>query len=438
MAVKKFHLGWFTNFTPDPWNGPFANGGLPWDGKFHVEFAQALERACFDYVLLEDKLAISEAYGASMEVYLKRSIGMVPKADPAPLAALIAGATSRLGIVSTLSTMAYPPFLLARLCSTIDSLASGRFGWNIVTSAENAAAQNFGMDTLPPRELRYDMAHEYMELCYQLWRSWEPDAVVRDRETGTYADFSKVKAIDFVGEYFRCRGPLNTVPSPQIVPTLVQAGGSPKGRDFAARHADSIVAAADGIAGMKAYRDDIRARAIAHGRDPDDIKVLFMIAPVLGETEGEARDRYARMVEAPHFIEESLAFISAITDIDFSQYDLDSPLPGYLRTNGEQGSLDAFQQHGSGKTLRDLVVEASGGLAASIELVGTPDQVADQMGAAMAEVGGDGFLITTPGQSFNRRLVAEVCDGLVPALQRRGLVRTEYSHTLLRDNLRAF
>jgi len=436
--TKKFHLGWFTNFTPDPWNGPFSNGGSPWDGQFFVEFARALERACFDYIMLEDKVVISEAYGGTSEVYLKHAMGMVPKGDPVPLAAMLAGATSRLGIVATMSTMAYPPFLLARTASTIDSLAGGRFGWNIVTSAENAAAQNFGLDELPPRELRYDMAHEYMELVYQLWRSWDPDAVVIDRETATYADFEKVRTIDFVGRFFKCRGPLNTVPSPQIVPTLVQAGGSPKGRDFAARHADSIVAAADGIEGMKEYRDDIRRRAIAHGRDPDDIKVLFMIAPVLGETEFEARDRYDRMVRDPHFIEQSLAFISGITDIDFKRFDLDQPLPERLVTNGEQGSLDAFQQHGSGKTLRDLVIEASGGLAASIELIGTPDQVADQMADAMEQVGGDGFLITTPGQAVNRRTIAEVCDGLVPALQRRGLVRTEYEHKLLRDNLRAF
>lgn len=437
-TVRKFHLGWFTNFTPDLWDGPFSNGGMPWDGRFHVELAQALERACFDYILLEDKLAISEAYGGTMEVYLKHAMGMAPKGDPAPLAALIAGATSRLGIVATLSTMAYPPFMLARLASTIDSIAGGRFGWNIVTSAEDAAAQNFGLDALPPRELRYDMADEYMDLVYRLWRSWEPDAIVRDRDTHTYADFRKVNRIDFEGRYFKCRGPLNTAPSPQVVPTLVQAGGSPKGRQFAAKHADSIVAAADGVAGMKAYRDDVRARAAAQGRDPDDVKVLFMIAPVLGETEQEARGRYDRMARADHFITESLAFISAITDMDFAQFPLDAPLPGYLTTNGEQGSLDAFQQHGSGKTLRELVVEASGGLAASIELVGTPDQVADQMCAAMEEVGGDGFLITTPGQSTNRRFIAEICDGLVPALQRRGAVRTEYDHAMLRDNLRAF
>jgi FMN-dependent oxidoreductase (nitrilotriacetate monooxygenase family) len=443
--AKRFHLGWFTNFTADEWNIPFASGGgSPWNGKFYVEMAQTLERACFDYILFEDKLMVSEAYGGTSEIYLKYALGMVPKHDPAPLAAVIGAMTTRIGVVATLSTLGYPPFLLARLCSTVDHIATGRFGWNIVTSAENYAAQNFGLERLPPREQRYEMAHEYMDLVYQLWDSWAPDAVVKDHATGTYADFTKVHPIHFEGKYFKSRGPLNTARSPQGRPTLVQAGGSPAGRDFAARHADSIIAVCPGIDAMKSFRDDVRARASAHGRDPDTIKVLFCVTPMLGETEQEARDRQERMVSAPDFVERNLALISAITDINFAKYDLDLPLPERLVTNGEQGSLDAFQQwsssqqRGSGKTLRQLVVEASGGNVSSMELVGTPDQVADRMGEAMERVGGDGFLITTPSLSVSRRLVIEVADGLVPALQRRGLVRTEYSHATLRENLLAF
>lgn len=436
--TRRFHLGWFTNFTPDEWNGPFSNGGMPWDGKFYVEMAQALERAKFDYILLEDKLAISESYGGSSEGYLKHALGMAPKHDPVPLATLMGAATSRLGVVATMSTLGYPPFLLARLASTVDSLTGGRFGWNIVTSAENSAAQNFGLTELPPRELRYAVAHEYMDLVYQLFDSWQPDAVIRDRETGTYADFQKVKPIHFEGKFFRCRGPLNTVRSPQGRPALVQAGGSPSGRDFAAKHADSVVCVTQGTANMRAYRDDIRARAKAHGRNPDDVKVLFLVAPMLAETDGEARARQERMSTEPNFIEANLVLISAITDIDFKRFPLDAPLPERLITNGEQGSLDNFQQWGSGKTLRQLVLEASGGIVASIELVGTPESVAERMGRAMEEVGGDGFLITTPSLSVNRRQIVEVCDGLVPALQRRGLVRTEYTHPTLRENLRAF
>ena len=429
----RFHLGWFCNFSSGEWNHPFASGLPPWDGKIYVEMAQAMERACFDYIMLEDTLMVSEAYRGTAEATLKHAL-QTPKQDPLPLAAIIAANTSRLGVVATMSTMAYPPFMLARLASTIDSISGGRFGWNIVTSGEDAAAQNFGMDVLPPREQRYEMADEYVDVVTKLFGSWAPDAVVMDRERGVYADHTKVRPIHYEGKYFKVRGPLNTVPSPQGRPVYVQAGGSPRGREFAARNADSIIAVANGTSGMKWYRDDVRARAAAAGRNPDDIKVLFLVYPVLGETNEDAEAKYARMVNSPAFLEAGLASIGTVTDIDFSQFDLDAELPR-LTTNGEQGSLDKFAQWGSGKTLRQLAAERYDG---GLRLVGTPDEVADKMGAAMAEVGGDGFLVSTPFQRISRRVVVEITEGLVPALQRRGLVRTQYEHTLLRDTLREF
>jgi FMN-dependent oxidoreductase (nitrilotriacetate monooxygenase family) len=307
-----------------------------------------------------------------------------------------------------------------------------------IRPSEDLAAQNFGLKKLPPRDLRYEMAEEYMEVVNKLFASWDHDAVVLDREAGVYADHSKVRPIHHEGKFFSVRGPLNTVPSPQHRPVYVQAGGSPRGRDFAARHADSIISVASGVESMKAFRDDIRARAAAAGRDPNSIKVLFCVTPVLGETHDEAREKQRRMVSAPHFVNDILGSISAITEIDFAQFDLDQPLPGYLKTNGEQGSLDKFQQWGSGKTLRELVVGGAGGLVSSVELVGTPDEVAERMGAVMAEVGGDGFLITTPVLRVSRRTIIEIADGLVPALQRRGLVRRAYAHETLRDNLLEF
>ncbi|WP_075214174.1 NtaA/DmoA family FMN-dependent monooxygenase [Mongoliimonas terrestris] len=437
MAAKPMHLAWFMNFTPDEWREPFGQGGYPWDGRFYIEMAQTLERACFDYIMIEDKLMVPQTYGGSRDTALKNAM-MVPKHDPAPLATAMGMATSRLGVVATLSTMAYPPFLLARLCSTIDSLTRGRFGWNIVTSAEDLAAKNFSMDKLPLRETRYEMAEEYMEVVNKLFASWEPDAVVLDREKGVYADPAKVHTIDHKGKHFQVRGPLNTVPSPQGRPVYVQAGASPRGRDFAARFADSIISVASGVAEMKAFRDDIRARAMAVDRDPDDIKVLFCITPTLGETENEAREKYHRQLNADHFIVDTLSSISAITEIDFARFDLDKPLPEKLVTNGESGTLDKFQQWGSGKTLRELVVDGGGGLVSSVELIGTPDQVAERMGAVMDEVGGDGFLITTPVLRVSRRYLVEIADGLVPALQKRGLARTAYRHDLLRDTLREF
>lgn len=431
--TKPFHLGWFCNFSAGNWNAPFAPTTTPWDGKFYVEMAQAMERACFDYIMLEDTLMVSEAWRGTAEGTLKWAL-QTPKHDPLPLAAMIGSSTSRMGVVATMSTMAYPPFMLARLACTLDHICGGRFGWNIVTTGEDTAAQNFGMDKLPEREDRYAMADEYVELVTQLFGSWDRDAVVMDRERGVYADHTKVRPIHFEGKYFKCRGPLNTVPSPQGKPVFVQAGGSPRGRGFAARVADSIIATANGTEGMKAYRDDVRARAAAMGRDPDSIKVLFLVYPVVGETPEDAEAKHRRMVTAPGFIEAGLAMTGTVTDIDFSQYDLDQPLPR-LTTNGEQGSLDKFAQWGSGKTLRQLAMERYDG---GLKLVGTPEEVADRMGEAMEAIGGDGFLISTPFQLSSRQKIVEITEGLVPALQRRGLTRTAYKGTTLREVLAEF
>jgi long-chain alkane monooxygenase len=434
MPTKRFHLGWFMNFAVDNWNGPFSGNGDPWDGEFYIDMAQQMERACFDYIMLEDTLMISESYGGSSEAYLKHAL-MGPKGDPAPMAALIGAHTSRMGVVATMSIMGYPPFLLARLCSTLDNICKGRFGWNIVTSGEDLAAQNFGLDELPPRQMRYDMCDEYVQLVTQLWASWDPDAVVRDRATNTYADHTKVRPINFVGKYYKCRGPLNCVPSPQGRPAFVQAGGSPRGRQFAAGTADSIIASTSSVAAMKEYRDDVRARAAAAGRNPDDIKVLFTVSPILAETEQAARDRMNGWINAPDYFEKTLAGISSTTDIDFSQFDLDAELPR-LTTNGEQGSLDAFCQWGAGKTLRQLAIDrATRGLDG---VVGTPETVADRLVEIMEEVGGDGFLISAGQWKLSRQYITEICEGLVPALQRRGVVRTEYTKKTLRETLMEF
>jgi FMN-dependent oxidoreductase (nitrilotriacetate monooxygenase family) len=434
MSDNRFHLGWFLNFVVDAWNEPWGGGGNPWNGDFYVELAQAFERAKFDYMILEDKLMVSDAYGGTFETDLKHAL-FSPKHDPVPLVPLIARATKHLGIVPTLSTSFYPPFLLARLCSTLDHITEGRLGWNIVTSAEDRAAQNFGLDKLYAHDLRYEMADEYVDLVTQLWDSWEPDAVVLDREKGIYADYTKVHAIDFEGKYYKSRGPLNTVPSPQRRPVFCQAGGSPKGRDFAAKYADTVIAAATGVAGMKEYRDDIRDRMVRHGRKPDECKVLFLVTPILADTNEEARAKAQRMTEDPHYIEQSLGILSAVTEIDFSKFDLDQPLPDDISTNGERGSLEKFVQRGSGKTLRQLVLD---GPLDAVDLIGTPDAVADTMGEIISEVGGDGFLFISPGMRVNRRYVTEITDGLVPALQRRGLTRTHYAHQHFRDNLLDF
>ncbi|GAB7005529.1 NtaA/DmoA family FMN-dependent monooxygenase [Nocardioides sp. AN3] len=436
--TNKFHLGWFMNFIPPEWDTDHASPDVAkWaNGDFYVDMARSMERACFDLIMIEDTVMVADAYGGTMEGSLKHSI-FAPKHDPVPLAVKIAANTSKLGVVATMSTSFYPPYMLARVASTVDSIAGGRFGWNIVSSAEDRAAQNFGLDRLYEHDERYNMADEYYDVVTRLWESWDADAVVMDRETHTYADFNKVHVIDFVGKYFKSRGPLNTVPSPQHKPTILQAGASPRGRAFAAKAADAIVAVGTGIQGMKEYRDDIRRLAAEAGRDPDEIKLLFCISPTVAATEAEARAEVERLTSSDLYVTKQLVQIASNTEIDFSQFPLDEPLPEDLTTNGERGSLEWFMRgDGSGtQTLRELTVHMA---TQGIDMVGTPAQVARKMGEAMEEIGGDGFLIMKPGWDLNRKYITDICDGLIPELQRLGLVRTEYTKPTLRETLREF
>jgi FMN-dependent oxidoreductase (nitrilotriacetate monooxygenase family) len=304
-----------------------------------------------------------------------------------------------------------------------------------VTGSSDFAAQNFGLDKLPEHDTRYDMADEYIDLVTRLWDSWEPGAMVADRASGILTDHRKVHTIDFVGEHYRSRGPLNSGPCPQGRPVIAQAGGSDRGKTFAAKHADTIVAHVKGVDQMKAYRDDVRAKMVACGRDPDSCKLLFLVAPILGETTDEAQRRaQQRLARASQNLDIRLAQLGWSTNIDFSTFDLDAPV-GELTTNGHQQSLAQFLRKAGKRTLREAIT-TYGTTGMSVDLVGTPDQVAGQMGEVMEEVGGDGFLFSMP--NVNRRTIAEITDGLVPALQQRGLVRRAYGSQHLRDNLLEF
>jgi FMN-dependent oxidoreductase (nitrilotriacetate monooxygenase family) len=309
---EPFHLAWFLQGSSaqawgEPWTGLVGTSWMV--PELFTDLARVLERACFDYVLIEDSSYIGESYGASTAIYLENAIA-VPRQDPSVIASLMTTVTSRIGIVPTFGTYAYHPYLLARLVATLDQVSSGRIGWNAVTGSSDYAAMNFGLPGMPEHDLRYDIADEYMAAVRALWASWEPGAVIADRESGVLIDPAKVHHANFDGTWFRTRGPLNSGPCPQGQPVIAQAGGSPRGRAFAARHADTIVAHGKGIDGMKAYRDDVRRHMTAQGRDPDSCKVLFMIAPILGETEELAQEhKQLRAARAAAQIAQRLAFL---------------------------------------------------------------------------------------------------------------------------------
>jgi len=439
--MTKMHLMWFCAFSPhagfglDGWAGPRTGTGYDWTRpELWQDMAVALERAKFDLIMLGDSLAVPGTYQGRMDAYL-RYAEHTPFHDPSPLVAIMAAVTRRIGLAATLSTTFYPPFLLARLMTTLDHLSRGRIAWNVVTSYKVEEALNFGYQELLDHDKRYDRADEYMELCYQLWSSWDPDAVVMDPTTDTFADAAKVHAIDFEGTYYRSRGPLSATPSPQGRPVIIQAGASDRGQDFAARHAEAVIVARETVDEMKQYYDAFKARVKQHGRDPDECKVFFLTKPIIGDTDEAAQQRADELyANAP--VEAGLASLSTMLQTDLSGYDLDQPLPGAIQTRAIQGirsQLDRFYLSGRTPTLRDIATRKVS--IDSKPYIGTPERVADELARTIDAVGGDGFAIR---QGIWPGYVGPFVDQVIPLLQQRGAVRTEYKGTTLREHLREF
>jgi len=429
-----FHLGWFltTGFGVYGWNQPWSGNVRADVGKprLFMSAAQTLEAAGFDYLMLEDSSVLPDVYKGTFERSVKA--GTHVRFDPMPLVPLLAAATERIGIIATVSTSFYPPYLAARLLATLDHLSEGRVGINLVTGSPHAAAQNYGHEKHFEHDLRYRMADEWVGLVKQLWESWEPGAAVLSDDLGVFADHERIHTIDFKGEFYASRGPLNCPPGPQGRPVLCQAGGSPAGREFAARHADTIIANVNGVDAMREYREDITRRVSEAGRRPEEVKVLFLVSPVLADTDEEARARLDRSrADQAAVIEGRLAATSYFTSSDFSKVDLDEPFPDMRDNNGHRSSM--LQMAALGRTVREVATRSE--TASSVELVGSPDTVGARMQEVMEQVGGDGFLIASP---VTRKNVAEIADGLAPVLRRRGLIRDGYSGRTLRENLLAF
>jgi FMN-dependent oxidoreductase (nitrilotriacetate monooxygenase family) len=441
MTPQPFHLAWFQSGSSQHWSWESPRPGdakTNWmNPKLLIDLAQSLERAGFDYVLLEDNTYVPDAYGDSMDFYLRNALS-VPRFDPNIISPILAAATSRIGIVPTISTFAYHPYLVARQVGTLDQVSGGRAGWNMVTGSSDRAVQNYGLTEMEEHDQRYEMADEFLQVTNGLFDCWEPGAIVADRDAGMWADPSKVHHLDFQGQWYSSRGPLNSGPAPQGHPVLAQAGSSPRGREFAAKWADTIVGSERSVAGMKSFRDDVRERMVRMGRKPDDCKILYTMSPTIGASSAEAQERKEqRRLAAWDNAEIQLAVLSKMTSINFGQFPLDEPLSADgLTTNGTQATLSDFLDRNQGRTLREASVATAQRSEEGLDFTGTADEVAGKMAEVMEEVGGDGFLIGSG--SLSRRYIAEITEELVPALQKRGLVRSSYTYEQLRDNLLEF
>ncbi|CAN7310980.1 LLM class flavin-dependent oxidoreductase [Caballeronia sp. LjRoot34] len=398
--------------------------------EFWQDLGRLLERGRFDAIFLADELAPYNVYKGDVDISI-RYAAQCPVHDPATLVPVIALATKHLGIGITLSTTFEHPYTLCRRLSTLDHLTDGRVGWNIVTSYSSSEFQAMGVTDVIPREERYARLEEFMEVSYQLWDSWAPDAIVADAETALYADPSKVKKVAHEGRYFRCHGPSFVRHSPQGRPVLWQAGSSAQGRDFAARHAEAVFNIQPTAETMRAYTDDIRRRAHAHGRDPESVRIFFGLQIVLGETRESAEEKLAAF-KAKIPLDGALAKLSGDIGFDFSKLDLDADI-GDIEVPGIRGQFDAIMAANGGKpvTVRQAAEIYGMSLGAPV-LVGTASDVADQMETLFEAGGHDGYMIMA---TYMPGCFQEFVEDVVPLLQARGLYRTDYTGRTLREHL---
>jgi FMN-dependent oxidoreductase (nitrilotriacetate monooxygenase family) len=430
--MTPFSLGLLVNFAPPAWmcDDDRLYGDDWWTGQFFVDMARRLEAAKMDYLFLLDTLAVRRDAEGSMDEALRQGAS-APSHDPMTLMSMVAAGTEKLGIIGTASTTFYPPYLLARLFSTLDSISGGRTGWNIVTSYDTNESRNYGMDALPDHAERYASAAEYLEVTRKLWQSWEADAVVADPERDIYVDGSKVHSVDHVGERFSVQGPLNTLRSPQGIPFLAQAGASENGRRFAARNAElSFVDSGDcDPLRLRQVRDEIRALAVEAGRDPDSIKVAFSARLAFLPDDWQPEDG---MPISKAQLDVALLWRGQCIDRDLSDYPLDEPLPLDLEPGGIRSIFDDLMSDArKGLTLRESLAEY---IVAKDGFWGTPEQVAEKMINFMEAVGGDGFVITNTAEQ-NGEFLDNVLHRLMPTLQAAGAIQTEYAEGTLRDRL---
>ena len=392
----------------------------------YQRLARIAEAARFDSVFLADALALIGE--------VRRRSG-ASRIEPLTLLAALAASTEHIGLIATASTTYGHPYDVARRFAGLDHVSGGRAGWNIVTSAGDGLARNFGAEQQAAHEDRYRDADEFVDVVTRLWDSWEDDARVVDKEAGVFIDDTRVHAIGHRGRRFSVEGPLDVARPPQGHPVRVQAGSSDRGREFAARHAEAVFTAQLTLDGAQEFYADLKERVAAHGRDPDGVKILPGLVPIVAPTEAEALDEHERL-ESYASTTSGLSMLSFVFGIDLSGLELDAPLPRRVvehRAEGHQSRsallVDFAQEHDL--TVRELIGRTSGGRGHRV-LIGDPVQVADSLQTWFDEGAADGFNLMPPTLPGSLLAFTEL---VVPELQRRGIFRTEYRGTTLRDHL---
>jgi FMN-dependent oxidoreductase (nitrilotriacetate monooxygenase family) len=396
-----------------------------------VEYAQMLERAGFDGMFFADNNGYHDKYNGSVDGAL-RDAAQIPANDPAFLVPALAAATRHLGFGVTSSTAYDHPYNLARKFSTLDHVTGGRIGWNVVTSYSDSAARNLGTGTQTAHDDRYEIAEEFLDVALKLWEgSWDDDAVVRDKENGTYVDPERVHEINHEGKHFTVPGIFICEPSPQRTPVIFQAGGSPRGVALAAKTAEAVFMNAATKPGLKKQIDALRTKAVEFGRDPSHIAVLQMITVISAPTDEEAQAKYREYLGYVDY-DGAMACYSGWTGLDMSQFDPDQPFED-VDTNAGQTMVNFFTKIDPQKrwTPRDIA-EYNGIGGTSPVIVGSPQTVADELVSWIEETGADGFNIA---HAVKFRDVEDFARFVVPELQARGVMRTAYDGDTFREGL---
>jgi FMN-dependent oxidoreductase (nitrilotriacetate monooxygenase family) len=412
---------------PGGWRHPEADLHDIFEPTRYEHLARVLENARFDAGFFADTFGLPDLHRGGYETYLGLG-GQITYLDPMAVLPLMARVTSRLGLGATLSTTFNTPYYLARTLASLDLISKGRICWNVVTSATDMEALNFGQDGIAPKAERYDRGDEVLEACCALWDCWQPDTLVLDQARGQFADPSKVRRANYTGKYVRTRGPLSIPRSPQVRPVFLQAGASPRGREFAARWAEAIFCTPHSKADGQAFYADIKQRMQPYGRPPGDCAVLPSIAVVLGETDSIAQEKadYLDSLIDPELV---LATNSQMLGVDLSRHDTEADVVAAAGNQGIQGSHDRVAQ----LARAEGITFAAAARRRRNLLVGTAASIADQMEDWFTDNAADGFILWP---TVFPRMFEDFGRLVVPELQRRGLFRTEYSGATLRENLR--